>query len=312
MSGIGDRELSNVCGFILKEDPEGVRIGQTLRNSIDQLLDGQHSGRYKWEQLYKTEKTHAGTLVEINLQREFGFRDGLVLDYEIEGVETDCKFSQSLNGWMFPPEAEGHLCLVVWASDEKSRWSVGVVRARTEYLSVGENRDRKRTLNQAGRSAVKWVFKDSPLPSNVFLRLSESQIRNIFEPKSGQKRVNRLFVHAQGQVVGRAAIATAAQQDDFMKRARDNGGAREKLRPCGIVILGHEHQRIARDLGLSAIPMKGELVSVRLVRIQSRRTNRMAATIDGGLWAIAREDEPIEQAPQLPRAKRAGNDVEDL
>jgi hypothetical protein len=26
--------------------------------------------------LYKTEKTHFGTLVEINLQREFGFADG--------------------------------------------------------------------------------------------------------------------------------------------------------------------------------------------------------------------------------------------
>jgi hypothetical protein len=29
--------------------------------------DGQHNGRYRWEQLHKTEKTHAGTLVEIAL-----------------------------------------------------------------------------------------------------------------------------------------------------------------------------------------------------------------------------------------------------
>ncbi len=47
------------------------------------LLDGQHTGRYRWDQLHKTEKTHFGTLVEINLQRAFGFDDGMTMDFAI-------------------------------------------------------------------------------------------------------------------------------------------------------------------------------------------------------------------------------------
>ncbi len=38
-----------------------------------------------WDQLFKTEKTHCGTLVEINLHREFKFQDGTKLDYQIAG-----------------------------------------------------------------------------------------------------------------------------------------------------------------------------------------------------------------------------------
>jgi hypothetical protein len=98
-------------------DPNGSRTAQVLRNTFDQLYDGQRTGRYRWDQLYKTEKTHCGTLVEINLQREFKFLDGDVLDYTIANVDVDCKYSQTVGGWMIPPEARDHVCLVVSASD---------------------------------------------------------------------------------------------------------------------------------------------------------------------------------------------------
>lgn len=75
-----------------------------LRATYDMLLDGQHTGRYRWDQLYKTEKTHFGTLVEINLQREFGFADGQSMDFVIQGTDVDCKYAQSLGEWMIPPE----------------------------------------------------------------------------------------------------------------------------------------------------------------------------------------------------------------
>jgi hypothetical protein len=286
-------------------DPDGARIGHVLRDTIDQLLDGVHTGRYRWDELYKTEKTHAGTLVEINLHRTFGFDDGKDCDYLIAGVEVDCKFSQDLNSWMIPPEAEGHLCLVVWASDEKSKWSAGLVRVSSELLSPGKgNRDEKRRLNKAGQAAIVWLFKDRQLPPNVFLQLRAEQVADILDQEiSGQEGVNRLFKHAQQLIVGRAAVATAAQQHDFMKRARGNGGARDKLRREGIVILGHEHQQIARDLGLKVVPQKGEFVSVRLVRVPSD-TTRATALIADERWAVARQEEAVEPAPLLPRAKR--------
>src|SRR5579885_2127737 len=123
---IPDAELSAVLAAIQNLDPAGDKTARVLRNTIDQLYDGQRTGRYKWDQLYKTEKTHCGTLVEINLQREFNFQNGSKLDYQIAGVEVDCKYSQKLGAWMIPPEAVGHLCLVLSAEDNQNPlWSMG-------------------------------------------------------------------------------------------------------------------------------------------------------------------------------------------
>ena len=44
-------------------------MAAAIRGALDMLLDGQHTGRYGWDQLHKTEKTHAGTLGEIALAR---------------------------------------------------------------------------------------------------------------------------------------------------------------------------------------------------------------------------------------------------
>ena len=100
------------------------RFAAVFRKTFDKLYDGQHTGRYSWQELFKTEKTHFGTLVEINLRREFAevIGDGSRLDFVIEGEEIDCKYSQSLGGWMLPPESFGALILVCTASDEHSEW----------------------------------------------------------------------------------------------------------------------------------------------------------------------------------------------
>jgi hypothetical protein len=58
-----------------------VRFSIAIREAFDQVYDGQHTGRWDYTQLMKTEKTHIGTLVEMWLQREFAFDDGEELDY---------------------------------------------------------------------------------------------------------------------------------------------------------------------------------------------------------------------------------------
>lgn len=169
-----DRELEAVCAEMRTLDPHGFRTARVLRETLDQLYDGQRTGRYRWDELYKTEKTHCGTLVEINLQREFRFFDGEKLDYKIADVDVDCKYSQKLNAWMIPPEARGHLCLLVWAEDQSSKWSVGIVRADECNLNSGQNRDGKATLNSAGQQAVTWLFENQPLPPNVLANLDRA------------------------------------------------------------------------------------------------------------------------------------------
>ena len=167
-----DPELRAVADELMSHDPDGLRVARVLRRTYDMLLDGQHTGRYRWDQLYKTEKTHFGTLVEINLQREFGFADGKAMDFAICGIDVDCKYSQGLADWMIPPEAVGHIILGLWASDDQGRWSLGLVRASDHLLTASRgNRDLKRRLSAAGRAEVTWIFRGYELPENALLRI---------------------------------------------------------------------------------------------------------------------------------------------
>jgi hypothetical protein len=266
-----DAELRAVAEELVESDPSGARIARVLRRTYDMLLDGQHTGRYRWDQLFKTEKTHFGTLVEINLQRAFGFGDGQVMDFAIRGIDVDCKFSQSPADWMIPPEAVGHIVLGLWASDDQGQWSLGVIRATEEVLTTATgNRDRKRWLSPLGKASVTWLYKNMPLPENALLRISPRDADTIFTcSEHGAGRVDMLFRLAQRRIISRTVVATVAQQADYMKRVRGNGGSRSRLRPEGIVIFGHfdSHRAVAEQLRLPVpAPGSGESVSVRLAR----------------------------------------------
>ena len=93
-AGAGDdSELATVATELRGLDGDGSLMAAAIRGALDMLLDGQHTGRYRWDQLHKTEKTHAGTLVEIALARVLRLADGAALDYTIAGADVDCKFS---------------------------------------------------------------------------------------------------------------------------------------------------------------------------------------------------------------------------
>jgi hypothetical protein len=272
-----------------------------LRETLDQLYDGVHTGRYRWDQLYKTEKTHCGTLVEINLQREFKFDDGFSMDFLIDGVEVDCKYSQSLGGWMIPPESMGHVCLLVTANDEQANWSLGAVRIHDSILTKGGNRDAKRSITAQGRKQIHWIHQKSPLPPNVLLQLPRLVVDEIMAMPSGQQRVDQIFRVAQEKIIGRGVVATLAQQNDYMKRVRYNGGARSRLQLEGIIILGHydEHRSIAQTLEVP-MPDRGESVSVRVAPADGQE--RDVVRLDGQLWRKARPSDPVVAAPTCPHA----------
>ncbi|MBR7833818.1 NaeI family type II restriction endonuclease [Actinospica durhamensis] len=302
-AGSCDSQLEDVAAALFALDPDGSKIGSVLRKTIDGLLDGEETGRYRWDQLYKTEKTHCGTLFEINLQRAFDFHGGAELDYEIAGIDVDCKFSQDLWKWMIPPEAVGKLCLVVWASDQKSRWCAGLVRPHEGILTGGTNRDSKRTLKLEGRSAVRRLFWDMLLPENTLLHLSVSDLEAILGQPSRQKGLDELFRRVQRRLISRNVVATVARQRDYMKRLRYNGGSRSNLQPEGIVIFGQykSHQRAAADLGL-AVPQGGESISARLARYRPGLHGDLPRTsLDGQDWVLAGPADPVERAPKLPQ-----------
>ncbi|MFF3649565.1 NaeI family type II restriction endonuclease [Streptomyces sp. NPDC002181] len=295
-----DPELALVHAQLRRLDPAGQRFAAVLRDTIDQLLNGEVTGRYDWKSLFKTEKTHAGTVVEINLQREFAFDDGVDMDYRIGGVDVDCKFSQQFGGWMIPPEALGHLCLLVWADDKKSLWSAGLLRIAPELLNGGSNRDMKLTVKAEHRTKILWLWRDAVLPENTLLHMDPADREAVFAQKSGQARLNELFRRAQRRRIGRNVVRTVAQQKDYMKRVRGNGGSRSSLRREGIIIMGdyRAHQEIARQLALP-VPQEGDFVSARVVR-SIPGDGRPSAVIDGGTWSLAEDGDAATPAPLLP------------
>jgi hypothetical protein len=211
---------------------------------------------------------------------------------------------------MIPLEAIGHICLVVTAKDDASpHWSLGAVRVTPGWLNSGANRDKKSTLNPLGKAAIRWIFRQKSLPPNVLQQLPGPDVDAIMAPVSGQKRVNELFRRTLQMRVGRAVIATVAQQEDYMKRVRENGGARTHLKKEGIIVLGDytTHREIAHKLGLPTLE-RGEFVSARLVPASRREAN--SAEIDGQFWRLAAVGDPVVRAPKLPdvRASRASAD----
>nr|WP_272925601.1 MULTISPECIES: NaeI family type II restriction endonuclease [unclassified Streptomyces] len=294
-----DRELITVHRAVRNADPHGARMGAVLRAVIDQVLSGELTGRYDLKQLAKTERTNLGALVEMAVQREFRFEDGDAMDFRIADIEVDCRFSHALGGWLFPPETLGHICLLVWADDDRSRWSVGLLRVRREWLNAGYNRDRKATLRAEHRNKIAWLWHDAELQENVLLHLSDTDREAVFASTSGQGRLNEFFRRVQGRRIGRAVLRTVVGQRDYMKRVRGNGGSRSALRNEGIIILGdHEaHRRVALQLGLP-VPQEGEFVSARVAPAPPG-DDRPSAELDDRLWCVASPDDPVHRAPVI-------------
>jgi hypothetical protein len=293
-----DFALDEVEEYLRVQDPRGARMAKVFRSTFDQLYDGQHTGRYKLSQLYKTEKTHFGTLLEINVQREFEFEDGDVLDYKIAGHEVDCKYSHT-GAWMLPQESFNQIILGMKADDAKSRWSAGLVRVTPANRRTSENRDRKTGLNSVGRTQIRWLHDDAPMQPNALLGLLETEVSAIFEQSSGQARINHLFRTAPNQRLSRNIIATVAQQEDYMKRVRENGGSRSALRPEGFLILGGDYRsqrEMAIQLG-ATVPDPGEMISVRVARCDGPGAN--VVEIGNSYWRIATPQDEVVAAPRL-------------
>ena len=284
-------------------DPQGIRWASVFRHTYDVIYNGHETGRYRWDQLMKTEKTHFGTLFEIFAQREFEFEGGKATDFSIAGHEVDAKWSQSLHGWMLPPEVFDELALVATANDQSSTWSLGLVRISEDARREKSNRDKKTQLNELGRASIRWLWFEAPLRPNILLQLPENEVNELMSLKSGTSRVTELFRLAEGQIVNRNAVATVARQLDAQKRVRGNGGARDVLRDEGFLILsGTYHKHIAVALGLPDL-LRDEYISVRV----SPDNSLTGIQIDGERWRRAHVEETIvTPAPLLPKNMYAG------
>lgn len=303
-----DDELMTVRDLLLSQDPDGKRIGRVIRETFDQLLNGEVTGRYAWEELRQTEKTHAGSMLEINLHREFDFEDGSEMDYRIGGIEVDCKYSQEFWKWMIPPEAIGHICLVISADDNSSKWSGGLVRITEDALTKGGNRDSKRNIKATSRTKICWLWRDYELPENLLLHLDTETRNKILLPgiRKGQQRVNQLFRLVHRRRISRGVVRTVAQQYDYMARVREGSPtrARPQLREEGIIILGdyRAHQDVAKALG-GPVPGDGEFVAFKISPAGPEHAGRPQAELDGTYWVAVPPTVVTGPAPKIPDAQ---------
>ncbi len=239
---VGDPALDEVFAALEAMPELSQRLGKALRQSLDEVIDGPRTGRFRVEQLEKTEKTYIGTKVEIVVRAEFEFPRGAVLDNLLCGHEVDTKFSLSGN-WMIPREAVGELCLLLCANDNRGTFSAGMLRMVAPVLTLRGNQDGKRSVSAAGRAHIRWLIKDGPLPTNFLLRLDEATREALLSPKSGKQRILALFRNVIGQVIPRSAIVHVAQlKGDPLRRAREAKDtlAREGLR---VLCAAYQHER---------------------------------------------------------------------
>ncbi len=224
--------LRQLHGSVVKFRDE---LGNAIRSSIDIVIDTPKTNRRTVIELEKTEKTYLGTRVEIELRALLKAPKGK-LDMVLGGHDVDVKFTIGSN-WMIPREAINEVCILIAADEPLERLYVGLILAKPEHLTGGANRDGKKSVSAEGFKNIRWLVQGEPYPANFWKSVPPAQVEEIFEGRSGNERIASLFTLVQQTPIPRSVIADVAKQQDFMKRVRTNGGARDQLSTRGIVVL---------------------------------------------------------------------------
>jgi hypothetical protein len=233
LSRIGSEIVKRAGGQEALEE----KFRSVLRDSIDRVIMTAKTRRRSYEELEKTEKIYIATIVEIELRAMLGVPKGK-LDAVILGHDVDIKNTMG-NNWMIPTEAIDQICILVAADEHYALGYFGLIVARKDYLSKSENKDHKKSISAAGFANILWLLKEHTYPPNFWRTLGPEVVERIFSGTSGTERMVNLFREVQDIPIGRDVIETVAQQADYMRRIRSDGGrgARDVLANEGILLL---------------------------------------------------------------------------
>lgn len=256
-----------------------VRVPLLLRTAIDEVVDAPRTKRFLLNETEKTEKTYLGTKVEILIRSYLGFEKGSILDMNVKGAEVDIKNTMGSN-WSIPKENVGRPALLIRSSELHSVCDVGVGILHDSYLRAGENRDTKRGLAAAHFKDIWWILRQHPYPVNFWQLLTVKQRQQLISAGGGTNRLAALFELVQRRPISRTQVQALAQQHDYMKRIRRNGGARDILAPKGIALLSGAYDHAAiQVLGLGIVTRE-EFISVMPKTDAERAILRDAGYID--------------------------------
>ncbi len=260
-----DPELAVVFGFFVSN--VCPRMGAIIRKATDEIIATSRTRRWTLDQCNDQEKSYLGVNIENIVREEYQLNEGSAgMDFDVRGVDVDCKWSRNFGGWQIPPEAVGHICLLVHGDDVTGEMAVGLLRVREEIL-VGGNRDLKRTIQSpGGMSEVAWLVRrgDASLPENFLMSLRKQDRDAILAPRSGDARALELFKRCEGMIIHRHTIESIGQQVDDARRFR--GETRRRLRAEGFEVLnGHwiSNRERAWELGEIELTDKSQWVCLR-------------------------------------------------
>jgi hypothetical protein len=208
-----------------------------VRDAIDFLLDPVRTARREVSELDNVEKTFIGLKLEHVVRDLLDVPKG-VRDLVINGMDVDIK-NTIANTWTIPPETyeNSEPCLLMAADDVRCLCWLGLIVARPEYLG-SDNRDRKRSVVDAGFQHILWIVVDHSFPPSRFAALDMTRFRELRKVKGGSTRTEMFFEENLRKPIHRTVVfALLHDQDDPMKRVRGNSGARDKLRPKRIALL---------------------------------------------------------------------------
>lgn len=230
--------LHNYGGYVGLE----YLFGQAIRRAFDEVIDMPRTKRWSLTQLEKTEKTYIGTKVEILVRYSLSLPKGKRLDLLIDGTEVDIK-NTVRSTWTIPREAVGEVCLVIRGDDKASKIYVGLLWAKSEFLTSRPNQDGKVTVNAGdGMPSILWLVHGGRLPPNLFEQMNSVDRAFVLDASvGGSRRLARFFSLTQNIEVSRETVLSIAQQQDAMKRLRSNGGARDLLAKENLTLLSGKY-----------------------------------------------------------------------
>ncbi|MEZ4409493.1 MAG: NaeI family type II restriction endonuclease [Polyangiales bacterium] len=233
-----------------------------IRDAIDFVIDPVRTARTRVQELDNVEKTFIGLKIEHYFRDLLDVPKGL-RDLVIEGLDVDVKNTVG-STWMIPPETYRNAdpCLLIATAEEDGRCWLGLLLAREEYLN-SPNRDQKRAVSSAGFEHILWIVDGERFPVSRWDGLDMERFRELRKIRGGTRRAATFFRENLGRPVHREIVrALLFDQDDYMKRLRGNGGARDLLRREGIVLLSGAYDAARlRALGLPVIG-RDEVVAV--------------------------------------------------
>lgn len=248
LAKIRDAILSRAGGDIQLREKFPVLI----RSAIEFVIDPVRTGRTQVADLVNVEKTFIGLKIEHFVRDMLDVPPG-IRDLHIDGMDVDVKNTVK-DTWMIPPETfrDESPVLVIASDDATQRCWLGLLKTRQQYLAQ-PNRDQKRAVLSRALQHVMWLVEAEPLPKNHWVGLDMARFRELRKMSGGTKRACQFFKENLRVPIHRSVVeALLFDQKDYMKRLRENGGARDALKKEGIVLLsGSYDSKVISSLELT-------------------------------------------------------------